>query len=358
VAEVEPSRHWGSYGDYGCRLNALTVEELFDRYARSRFLYPQKTARLAPYLTEIVDNWRRGLGAGELIIWFATHEEAASGGWATVSGWRSSRTGWHNQHLVSNGSPTGTRAVMLAGQSAKLSDGNATSLQNWFRRTNRFAAHAFGTFVDRVSQDQTALINYELLAVGCNLTFPAPDGVAVCAVEAGDKGQAAELQALVAEVRGPVFVTAEDLDGDDLLLDQVDQIYRLVGLRRYRPIWLAYDHGELAGAALCYRAPLGFNFSFLENRCDLVVRAELNAARRSAVAAALLRAAQPIYGDISTHHIPLVTDSYTASTVVAMGAEAVRSYSQSIWLRAAFSAWYDHIDEIYARRLSRHPGVG
>jgi hypothetical protein len=358
MAEVGSPRHWGSYGDYGCRLNALTVEELFDRYARSRFLYPEKRARLAPYLAEIVDNWRRALGAGELIIWFATHEAEVSGGWATVSGWRSSRTGWHNQHLVSNGSPTGTRAVMLAGQSARLSDGNAASLQNWFRRTNRFAARAFGAFVDRVRQDQTALIDYELLAVGCNLTFPAPDGVAVCAVETGDKGQAAELHALVAEVRGPVFVTAEDLDGDDLLLDQVDQIYRLVGLRRYRSIWLAYDHGELAGAALCYRAPLGFNFSFLENRCDLVVRAELNAARRSAVAAALLRAGQPIYADISTHYIPLVTDSYTASTVVAMGAEAVRSYSQSIWLRAAFSAWYDHIDEIYARRLSRHPGVG
>jgi hypothetical protein len=179
---------------------------------------------------------------------------------------------------------------MLAGQSARLSDGNATSQQNWFRRTNRFAARAFGTFVDRVTQDQTALIDYELLAVGCNLTFPAPEGVAVCAVEAGDKGQAAELQAHAAEVRGPVFVAAEDLDGDDLLLDQVDQTYRLVGLRRYRPIWLAYDHGELAGAALCYRARLGFNFSFLENRCDLVVRAEPNAARRSAVAAALLRA--------------------------------------------------------------------
>jgi hypothetical protein len=80
MAEVVSPRHWGSYGEYGCRLNALTVEELFDRYARSRFLYPEKRARLAPYLAEIVDNWRRALGAGELIIWFATHEEAASGG--------------------------------------------------------------------------------------------------------------------------------------------------------------------------------------------------------------------------------------------------------------------------------------
>jgi hypothetical protein len=98
------------YADYGCRVNAWPVEQLFERYASTRFLYADKAARLQPYLSEILDNWRRGLRGGELIHWVATYDDPG-GGWATISSWRSTWTGWQTQHLVSTAGPVGSRAV-------------------------------------------------------------------------------------------------------------------------------------------------------------------------------------------------------------------------------------------------------
>src|SRR4051794_31239851 len=133
-------RRWGDFSNYGCRVNAWSVDELFERYARTRFLYPAKLAQLGPHLPEVTENWRRGLRAGELIHWVATYEEPGSDGWASISSWRSSSSGWHTQHLVSTGGPVASRAVMLAGQSVRLADGRDGSHQNWFRPGNRFAA--------------------------------------------------------------------------------------------------------------------------------------------------------------------------------------------------------------------------
>jgi hypothetical protein len=56
-------------------------------------------------------------------------------------------------------------------------------------------------------------------------------------------------------------------------LNAVDELYRGVGLRRTRHVWLAYraNKEEPVGAAIAYRGPLGVNFSYLENRCDLLL---------------------------------------------------------------------------------------
>lgn len=346
---VTPARRWGRYDDYGCRVNAWSVERLFERYAQSRFLYPAKMSRLAPHLPEVMNNWRLALRAGELIHWVASYEDPEGGGWASISSWRSTGTGWQTQHLVSTGGPVASRAVMLAGQSVRIADGFDSSHQDWFRRSNPFAASVFGTFTDRVGADRAALIDYQLLSVPLSLHLSEPADAALgCPV--GAEARAA-LTGLVRQVRGAVFTAAEELDGDDLELDEVDRLYRLVGLRRYRRIRLVEDGDGVVGAVLCYRGPLGFNFSFLENRCDLVLRPGLSTAARAAAICGLMAAAQAVYADISIGYIPVVTDQATAAALVELGAESIRSYSQSIWLRSAFEDWYDHVDGLYAQRL-------
>ncbi len=111
------------------------------------------------------------------------------------------------------------------------------------------------------------------------------------------------------------------------------------------------DAGEVLGAALCYRGPLGFNFSFLENRCDLMMRPGLSAWQIRAVVESLLAAARGAYWQIGCGFIPIVVDRATAAAVHEIGATPVREYSQSIWLKPAFEAWYDHVDGLYAERL-------
>jgi hypothetical protein len=62
-------------------------------------------------------------------------------------------------------------------------------------------------------------------------------------------------------------------------------VYRALGLRRYRRIWLAMMDGHDApvGAAIAYRGPLGFNLSFLENRCDVLLDPAYSGRARGAV---------------------------------------------------------------------------
>ncbi|MFI0925478.1 hypothetical protein ACH4TP_16320 [Streptomyces sp. NPDC021012] len=60
-------------------MNAQPPAELFERYERSRFLYPAKRARLAPYRSLILENWERARRAGELLHLVVSHEEPDGG---------------------------------------------------------------------------------------------------------------------------------------------------------------------------------------------------------------------------------------------------------------------------------------
>jgi hypothetical protein len=164
----------------------------------------------------------------------------------------------------------------------------------------------------------------------------------------------AALCAVAAHVRGELYVTAEELDRD-VELQSVDCLYRAVGLRRTRQAWVACraGSGQVIGAALAYRGPLGLNFSFLENRCDLLVGAELSPPEAADVTTALLDAAAATYADLPLDEIPVVADDVSAPALIACGGQLLRQYCQGIWLKDAQPALYRHVDGFYTRLLRR-----
>lgn len=340
----------GDWSDFGCEVNAITPAELFARYEQTRFLYPAKRARLAPYWHLVLENWQRARRAGELLNWVATYRDPA-GGWASVSSWRSTGSGWQSQHLVSTGTLVGGRAVLLAAQAVVIRDGRTTSHQDWFSPDNRFSAQAFGGMVSRIGPESAAVIPGEYVMV------PMPQARSMGqpyrgTLEELDGGRCAELVDLVCRTRGEVYLRSEALAGDDLRLEDTDRLYRLVGLRRYRRIWVCADPaGRLQAAAIAYRGPLGLNFSFLENRCDLLVDPDLGGETAHRAATQVLAAAATGYDDFELGAIPVVADAATAHRLVAAGAEPVRAYAQAIWLADAYPQWYRHIDELYESRL-------
>jgi len=345
-----PATHAG-YHQYGCAVNAIGPEALFARYAQTRFLYPAKRQRLAPYWPRITDNWTRAQRAGELLHWVLTYDNGTPDGWASLTSWRSTHHGWQTQHLVSTGGPRASRSVLLAGQAVRISDGWDHAHQNWFRPANRFAAAAFGGMTAALPSDLAAVVAGEYLFLPKAAVPADPTGTLGQTVRL-DGGRTPELADLATRTRGPVYATAEELDRDDLLLDQVDQLYRLVGLRRYRRVSvLQHPNGRLVGAALAYRGPLGFNFSFLENRCDLLIDPSLAEADSAAAVRQLLAAAVCAYTDFELPVVPIVADAATARVLLTLGAERIQQYSQAIWLAAGFTAWYQHIETLYQRRL-------
>lgn len=355
-ADEIPSDILPSYSDYGCRINAISPLELFGRYRRAGFLYPAKMERLAPFLPLVEDNWRKAMRAGELLLFCVTHEGVA-GEWASVSSWRSTSEGWQSQHLVSIGNPLGSRAVMLSAQAVRIHDRKDHSCQNWFRPENRFPARVFGTLTNVIAAQHAAITCQSLLAYPPGIQSSG-DNISVTTDHRN--GRTSGLFALAEQIRGHAYAKAEDLNNDDVQLDAVDQLYSRVGLRRFRRIWLAHIPGNdgPVGAALAYRGPLGLNFSFLENRCDLLISPTLTESQATDVATTLMTRTASIYQNFEPGSIPVVTDDRTARCLQAAGAALLRRYCQSVWLYEGFIPWYRHIEKFYERMLRSEPRRG
>ena len=345
--------------EYDIRVNALSVEELFALYQRTRFLYPAKAERLTPHREIVEDNWRRLLKAGDSLLYVLTAGNDDDG-YASVAVWRTTREGWMWQHLVCEGNPLRSRAVMLGGLVRCVRQAIGESQQNWFRPENRFPSRVFGTMGESLGESLSSVRRHMFFAV------PRLDGrlhaVAACAahrprgvqIVSYDASQHEALCALAARARGRVYVTAEALDGD-VDLRTVDCLYRSVGLRRTRQVWLAYRGGmeQPVGAALAYRGPLGLNFSFLESRCDLLLHPGLSPADAAAVSESLMAATLPAYADFELADIPVVADEMAAPSLSALGGQFLRNYCQGIWLKDGQPQLYRHVDRFYTRLMNR-----
>jgi hypothetical protein len=346
--------------DFRIQVNALGVDDLFALYERAGFLYPAKAARLTPHLAVVRDNWRRLLQAGDSLLYVLTAGNADDG-YASVSVWRTTGDSWVWQHLVCEGNPLRSRAVMLGGLVRCVRQEIGESQQNWFRPENRFPARVFGSMVDSLGDSLSSVRrhlyfavprrNGRLRAVASSAAHRSRSPVQIVPYDAS---RHEELCALAVRARGGVYVTAEALNSD-VDLQTVGELYRRVGLRRTREVWLAYRRGsdQPVGAALAYRGPLGLNFSFLENRCDLLLHPELSQADADAVSESLMAAALPAYADFEADDIPVVGDDAAAPSLHALGGQLLRNYCQGIWLKDGQPQLYRHVDRFYTRLKNR-----
>lgn len=345
--------------DFRIQVNALGIDDLFALYERAGFLYPAKAARLTPHLAVVRDNWRRLLQAGGSLLYVLTAGNDADG-YASVAVWRTTNDSWVWQHLVCEGNPLRSRAVMLGGLVRCVREEIGESQQNWFRPENRFPARVFGTMPESLGDSLSAVQRHLYFAV------PRLDGrlhaIAACAPHRSsgvhivpyDASRHEALCALAALARGSVYITAEAL-ADDVDLHTVDCLYRRAGLRRTRQVWLAYRAGvdQPVGAALAYRGPLGLNFSFLENRCDLLLDPALSPEDAAAVSESLMAATLPAYADFELDDIPVVADEAAAPSLYSLGGQFLRNYCQGIWLKDGQPQLYRHVDRFYTRLRNR-----
>ena len=107
------------------------------------------------------------------------------------------------------------------------------------------------------------------------------------------------------------------------------------------------------GAAIAYRGPLGVNFSYLENRCDLLLHPTLPESEISDTIASLLNASTAAYHDFELDEIPLIADEMAAKVLLGIGATFLRHYCQGIWLKAGHQGFYQHVDGFYSKLLAR-----
>ncbi|HWG58092.1 MAG TPA: hypothetical protein VN661_03505 [Candidatus Acidoferrales bacterium] len=335
---------------YGVRVNEVDVDELFGLYESTGFLYPEKASRLLPHLDLVKENWCRMLRAGESLLYvlIAGNEER---GRAALAVWRTSRHGWTYQHLVSENNPVASRAVMLAAEAESILKGSDESAQNWYRPENRFPARVFGSMTETIGGALSSTQRYAYLALPRTQSLPSEPGVHVVPY---DSSRNRDLCAIAALTKGNVYVTAEELKSD-VPFKAVDALYRRAGLRRTRQVWLAYRKGtnELIGAAMAYRGPLGLNFSYLENRCDLLLSPRRPAEEVEAATTSLLAVAATAYEDFELGDIPVIAPEEIAPFIEKAGAQFLRRYCQCIWLKEGYARSYRHVDGFYSKMLAR-----
>lgn len=338
------------YDAYDVQVNALSVKEIFALYERAGFLYPEKAARLLPHLEQVRDNWRRMLQAGSSLLYVLTAGDKKKG-LASIAVWRTTHHGWTSQHLVSENNPIASRAVMLAGTAASILKGVDESHQNWFRPENRFPSRVFGSMVQSIGQSLSSVQRHMYFELPKNASLPTGGKVRVVPYDPSHE----EALCLIGSVaRGSIYVAAEQL-ATDPELTQVDHLYREVGLRRTRRVWLAYREykDEPIGAVIAYRGPLGLNFSYIENRCDLLLHPTLPQADAMDVVSSLLRASACAYDDFELDAIPVIAEELAAPALLQLGAELLRHYCQGTWLQAGQLRFYRHVDGFYSRLLAR-----
>jgi len=338
------------HASYGVEVNALSINQLFALYERTGFLYPGKAARLTPHLGQVRENWRRMLRGGESLLYVVSAGNEKTGR-ASIAVWRTTHHGWMSQHLVSENNPLASRAVMLAGTAASILRGVDESYQNWFRPENRFPSRVFGSMVQSIGPSHSCIQQHMYFAVSRSSSLPSASGIRIVPYDPSHKEA---LCAIARESRGHVYVTAEELTLD-VELKAVDELYRSVGLRRTRQVWLAYpEHkNEPIGAAIAYRGPLGANFSYLENRCDLLLHPKLADSDVSEVVVGLLGPASTAYQDFELGAIPVIADALASVVLIQLGAEYLRDYCQGIWLKDGNLRFYRHIDGFYSRLVAR-----
>jgi len=331
------------------QMNNVDPAVLFDRYERGGFLYPKKRQLLDAFMPEITANWRKAIQAGDKILWYVTHE-TPDGAWATMSGWKSTHTGWVAQHLVSV-SPRASKHVLLTCQDWEIRRSESNSYQNWFQPTNRSARALHGSIEEDLGASSASVRSYDYFSLPVDF-LPSPEQYSIT-IQRGESDSQSLICSLAEQERGTVYVAAEELDHPDLELHAVDELYKSVGLRRYRRIFLARRSDTTApcGVAIAYRGPLGLNFSYLENRIDLIL-APMHESESSNAARCLLSTASQLYTDFSPGQMLVTTVDSHRNLMESVGAKRLRTYCQSIWLRRGFEAWKVHAATVYQRNMT------
>lgn len=334
------------FEDFKVAFNEESVENLFQYYEEIGFLYPKKKALLAPHLKTITKNWKTLLQGKEEFLWVLTKKEAVNNTFSSVSVWKQSNYGMQAQHLVSNGNPFSSLKVMLASSykaEHHFTKKEVNSSQNWFRPNNRYAYRVFASMYEKLGPKRAnlRLFHYLTLPLSSIAISPLSTNYEIELVTGVDL----EFINFVRQQYGEVFVQAEELNQSDILLTKMHQKYQQYGLHRYRSVikFRSKKSGKIVSCAIINKAPIGINFSFLENRTHYIVAEEAKAKERLDILKAMNAVVKPYFQDFALQFIPIVTDEVTSASLQTLNANFSRAYMQSIWMRSGFAMWFDHI---------------
>ena len=347
-------RKVGNLSDYD-----MSVSNLFTFYKDANFTYGKKEERIQKNIDLITDNWNKALKAGDKLLWVSISKSEKPDTMATISSWRSTNNSWMAQHMASSKDAPGLTSVLLNTLAQTITERKSIkACHNWYCKENRTACRFYDEIVNAIGEEYSSNTMFEYLNIDKDLETKEDESIII---ERFKPEMRKGLIEIAIKTHGPIYAVAEEFDHPDIELNDLNKIYvnvdKQLGRKRY--IWLAYHlssdtPNEPVGAIICYRGPLGFNFSFFENRCDLLINTEDDHLREP-IALSLLSRARQVYFDTNFDHdikklkypldyfpvvcIPSVSDSLKKKD----GVESFRKYNQCYLLREGFEKYYRYL---------------
>ena len=341
-----------SFRDFDFKVNIIPFPDLLKHYEligkKYTFLYEQKKQRIEKYLQLIGENWEKGWKGNKNILWTLLFKDSKTESMASVTFWRLTKNSWVAQHLTSTGYPSAVIAMMLTAQLEGMVE-LYKSFQNWFSIDNPYANKVFGQVVKVIGKEHGYLETVCYMKINLNCIIEKCSKVEIIDCTNNNPNNIFEF---IKKNKGASFAISEELDQDDIELKELDDIYREYGLarKRYLKIALNKETNEPIGAIIINRAPFGFNFSLLENRCDLILCKNISSELQKDTCESLLKSAQNIFSNYDPDipypldYMQFTVDEYLLDTICDIGGELIKKYRQSIWLKQGFSTWFNLVE--------------
>jgi hypothetical protein len=317
------------------------VAELWDFLVQSRFLYPEKLAAVDVERTH--DTWAALLRAPDDVVrTFLTKNGGAIRAHACAV--RVYTKTWMLQHLAALADANGRRRgrdISVHVMRRLTRDREIEWVKIWFRPTNRYPVHLFGSFAERVADPEASdLTTYDYLVAsteGDDLAAPALREVEVSSAEPADCDR---IGAHFRKHQRAAIREADDLTASRLLLQNPGSSYAALGLERSREALVAKRGGELIGFALLEISSPGLNLSELTSAVRV-----FSLSPRPEIKQALIVAARRRYGTLGRKRCIVLAESGDRGLYERLGFSCLKQYTCWTLHSSRFAEFCRHLQE-------------
>ena len=316
----------------------ISSTEFISLLTDMHFIYKDKETLIVPYIGVIQHTWDILLRSPTGIV---NHTILYSGNKITAicSSWRSSTNCWCVQNGVAHNIRDYVRAIVS--QSSKLLEEPSVSyIQTWFRPGNTVVCKMCGLNtplynIDGVYSDVNSCLLWDprtrLGEIGDLTTL---------AKEAVDK---TAFKSFIIDNRSTLFYDVEDF-ADDPSFDNLNKLFHKAGLMHRRSIDVISSPSGIQAVIISYYSSPGINFSFLENRTEVIV------GKNVTITTSLVAMIGEIVRKSNKERIvpsPIITEKRTGNALIIDGAILQREYERHIWTRDTYKKLYEYITNKY-----------
>jgi hypothetical protein len=346
---------------------AERIENLWELFTRSGFLYPSKLAYIRKIRPEIDETWKRLLSDDtpfyKQIVFREGEEELGTA--AAVQVYEDT---WLFQHLATSSHPVRliSKDVMLGLAQFLMENRNTKYLITYFRKENSFPSKMYAGFLDRYpSEEQFCFEKFSFLSL--DLDEPERIGrqqrISMLGPGGGiNVGHARDTDKEIIEYYfekhlHPLLIRSRSLSRDVLHLPETAAMFRAKGLKRERSCLVATHGGKLIAFALLENSSLGVNLSGLLNTFSVyTVHPEAERARYAR--RSLIDAALTCYRSWGARVAICLTGENVLSDYTDAGFRKEKEYVCLSWSRRMIKNYYDYVQEKFSRfeeRKQRKP---